>query len=45
MHVVMSFQGKVVQKGPLVSLGDEDYVLKAVIEGTALTRTMTASIH
>lgn len=40
----MSFQGKVVQKGPLVSLGDKDYVLKAVIEGTALTHTMADSI-
>ncbi|CAL8358186.1 unnamed protein product [Lota lota] len=27
-----SIRGKVIQKGPLVSLGDEDFVLKAVIE-------------
>ncbi|KAG7281899.1 hypothetical protein CRUP_031148 [Coryphaenoides rupestris] len=31
-----SVKGKVVQKGPLVSLGDEDYVLKAVIEEEAV---------
>ena len=29
-----------IKKGPLVSLGDEDFVLKAVIEGTALMLTM-----
>ncbi|KAJ3599688.1 hypothetical protein NHX12_033644, partial [Muraenolepis orangiensis] len=37
-----SVRGKVIQKGPLVSLGDEDFVLKAVIEEEASAQSSSA---